>query len=589
MLNKVFMALTEKKYYYAWICSYLIIIVLSILINLFGYSVAVRVIEAESAKINLGTVERIKNACDSYFNDVNSISSRLLQSYSVERLVATPILTPKEKNEWASDMVKNVALSTSSNVFIKNCLIVINKRDLCIAATGTMDIRSAYDTVFKEYYPSKEDFILDLYNTEVKQYKLMTNSQGERKLFYMHVLPSILNPKSVAVIIEIDTEKLNMFLQNAKDRDGNIYLVNNMDNEIIGSEAEYNYRIQFLKESDSFLERVNGESFNICYVKSDTADFYYVNMIPSKQYLEKINLVKVSFIFSYFVCLVLCGGLAYVFTKISYKDRKYIEKKFDEQKKHLRANKLSKILSREIHLSGDNIRFFIDNELSLTGQSFVVVAFNISSIGALSSQREETKPEDYQMACFAISNVFSTLVEEIATANYCQINYLYVCVLSCFGVLEDEDEIVQKAEYSSQFLKQNLGIEFICAISPITTDILKLPDLYDNAIEVINFRFLGSNKSVFVYDDIVFDATHYEYKVESNLINSILIGDERKALSLIDEALSYHSDEQKISIGVIRNLITQIIGTIFKVAVEIDRTQQLDYRNLCIITTNFTI
>lgn len=582
------MLLTEKKYYYTWICSYLIIIILSIFISQYGCSVAVRVIEEETAKINLGAVERIKNACDSYFHDLNSISSRLLQSYSVERLVAAPILTPKEKTEWASDMVKNVALSTSSNEFIKDCLIVINEKNLCITATGTMDVQSAYDVGFKEYYPAKDAFISDLYNTEMKQYKLMTNSRGERKLFYMHVLPSILKPKSVAVIVEVDTDKLNMFLQNARDRDGSIYLANSASDEIIVGEAKHNYNIQLLKESDSFLERVNGEKLNICYVKSDTADFYYVSMVSGKQYLEKINLVKVSFVLSYFVCLVLCGGLAYVFSNISYKDRKCIEKKFDEQKKNLRANKLSKILSGEIPLSGEIMRSVTDNELSLTGQSFVVVAFNISSIGVLSSQREEAKSEDYQMACFAVSNVFSTLVEEIATASYCQIGHLYVSVLSCFEVLEDEGEVVQQAEYLSQYLKQNLGIEFICAISPITTDITKLPDLYDNAIEVIDFRFLGSDKSVFVYDDIVFDATHYEYKVESDLINSILVGDENKALSLIDEELSCHRDEPKMSIGVIRNLITQIIGTIFKVAVKIDRTQQLDYRKLCIITTNFT-
>ena len=57
-----------------WLGSYSIIIALAILINLLGYSVAIRIVEAEVEKANMLRLSNIKNIYDMYFSNIEDTS-----------------------------------------------------------------------------------------------------------------------------------------------------------------------------------------------------------------------------------------------------------------------------------------------------------------------------------------------------------------------------------------------------------------------------------------------------------------------------------------------------------------------------------
>ena len=83
----------SRKQFYFWLLSYSLIVVVSILINLFGYNMALQTIEQEVGRANTTLISQFRTIYDDYFSEAESNSYKIIQGNSVKNLINLPNLS----------------------------------------------------------------------------------------------------------------------------------------------------------------------------------------------------------------------------------------------------------------------------------------------------------------------------------------------------------------------------------------------------------------------------------------------------------------------------------------------------------------
>ncbi len=91
-----------------WFFSYSTIVLLSVLINLQGYYVAIRMLNEEVFKVNMKTLEYTKQKYDSYISELLNISYSIVQSNAVEQLAAKSAIFNNRRTEYVRTIQKEI-------------------------------------------------------------------------------------------------------------------------------------------------------------------------------------------------------------------------------------------------------------------------------------------------------------------------------------------------------------------------------------------------------------------------------------------------------------------------------------------------
>lgn len=602
LTEKINRKIRGKKQYYFWLISYAVIILITMIVNFFGYGIAQQVLEKENEKNNSSMVESIRGNIDANFEDAKKSAYRLLSSNSVKVYESAFNLAPDRKNDFINNIIDNISNYTSNSSFVEECILIIGKKDSCFDSLGKSDTLLAYSMFFSPYYPSREAWLEDVFADGESRFITLTAQSGEQTLFYIRQNPSYPKRATTAIIIKFDTEAIENYLEeNSVNTGGRVYILDGEGNGLFGFN-EGDVLIKPEGAAGSFAHKSDSGYRMVHYTASSVVDFSYVYSVSRSDYEKTVNFVRTSLTICYILCVLIGGAMAYAFTKVNYrplntimrrlgdaknansvseyqfiersideleKNKREIEKRAKEQSRTLKKSLISQILLGGIRLNNDNREMFKDNEIMLSGQYFAVAAFDVQSAGELG---EEITDDNLTLVQFVISNVLTELLENIADVDYCEINQLYVCVFS-FINSADYDVIIKKAEYSNWYLNQKLGIQFVGAFSQVTDDLSKLPELYEQTTEIIGFRLLDNNKCFSTYDEMMHDISHYEYSLETQrqLMNMILSGEENDAVGLAQHIFARNLGELKINGKMFRLLVMEIAGTLIKTMAETDK------------------
>jgi YesN/AraC family two-component response regulator len=245
-------------------------------------------------------------------------------------------------------------------------------------------------------------------------------------------------------------------------------------------------------------------------------------------------------------------------------NKNHYKEKTEKQSDMLRSDYILKILygktepdEKDAYAANTGIKFNLPH--------FLVIIFDIVDLGLLESKK--SRIQDMKMGQFLISNVFEELTETAAKCYFCETDGEYACVVNFNGNSAGEWWFTEKIQYMSDFLKNQMNMEFVCGVSKISASREELPHLYKQACEMLGYRVIENEKNIFLYSDIVQNdlaAYRYDAGTERQIINNILIGCHTKAMEVIDSVLVLNFKKSKIDLNMARLLIFEIAGTVIK-------------------------
>ncbi|MCI9626145.1 MAG: helix-turn-helix transcriptional regulator [Clostridia bacterium] len=576
-----------KKYAW-WVGSYSVVILLSIVINLAGYTNAIGVIEQELAKTNASSIEHTKNIFDNYLQELDNISYNLIQSNSVTLLKNTNI-TPHKRSEYAGNLVQDIKNSDTNSRILKNAYIILKDQDICIDINGIVSLKTAYQMSFSTYYATQESWLNDLFDMSISGLKILTDKEGNQRLFlcrrYVNLNFSVYQAQTIGIMMEIDEISVNELLATLKSVDGEeLYIVSNTGGMLFASQKTEQWPLEICAKEGTCVKTVFGQKQVISVVRSDIEELQYVRMLPNSIYLKNIRSVRIAFVLCYLLCIVFGGALVWLFSRINERNRRRMEEKLAEQKLYMREEILRRILERKLDVQRVDMDFLAGYNLQMTGKYFVV-----SVIDAILP--EDTNEEDNTEALNKIQRYLAVylppmLKEEIYT-YFCMAKNMAVVV---FNLQKETSTLLTVCGLLSRLrsrLREELGLDFICAVSGMAIGIEELPKAFDEAIEAMNSRFLGQKDAIFIYDDgnELSDRYAYSGEMEHKLMNFLTLGDKKNATQVLEEIFSYNVTVKRINLKMLRVLTSEIISSLLKVAAQIDSDENIDFKELYLFST----
>ena len=537
-----------------WFLSYCVITLVSVIINMLGYSVAQKVLKDDLEKNSLNSLKSMQKIYDSYFQEIFDASYNILQSYSVGRLSSNAEMSSWLKQDCIKNISTNIQNVMCGNHVIEECILTINHKDLGISSMGSTDTRSIYDIYFKEYYQNINDWKRDMINVQGKKICFLKDKNGNPVLHMVYGIQWLNSGQTV--IVKINGRIMNSYLKNSGKDNEKYYITDLNDNEIFTSDTNYPKR-----KRDVLIS-----------IRSDLFELKYHKVMPGDIYLKNILRVRNFFILSYLLCIFIGCAIAYWFSGVLERRQKHAEEILAKQEELLRRHKLKQILVGE--LGGRAAEELFDAyKAELYRNGYVVILFEFSE-----SKETETLSITERLAIQTYIERYFNCITPNAITFFCEINK------NCIGIIKLEDEIdavnklYMRCEEVINELERTTPANVVCSVSQVFYDITQVHTAYEQTKEIISFRFFGDEKKVFVYDDILECGFSYDVTKERRLINCVLCGEKDEALKIIDNI--YCLNEKKdITIGTLRILTFQLINSV-TLAKERFRNSEINYRKL---------
>lgn len=575
MLNK------KGRNYYVWFGSYALLIVLSILVNLIGYFVSIRIVREELLKNNSSALEQVQQSCDNYLTDMKNTAQSLYFNSDASSIQFPDYLDPQLRQGAIDNTVAQIRRYLESYHVIYDAKLLIKSQQLCVGADGALSIDDAFARGYSAYYASQAEWTADVFNAENGRFKILEQEGKPRRLLYMETSRKehpdyggvVQNPDyKMAVILEVNYNLLNERLREYKDSwENDFYIISNADVIAFGTAA--GSELSLSRDSDG---GVNIESLDsgrtLVSRPSNIGDITYICSIANEAYMGRLYLVTGAFVASYLLCTLLCGALAVWFSRRNWAQQVIMETKLSDKDSRLRENLLSQILLGQVKFGSGRLLTMLENDLPLVGKYFAVVLFE-----PLADQPDGTPREPLPET---VTTIFTRLVRESATVQHCRIGSAQACVLCFFEERRSVSYLVEKVKAVQEFLGQSGP--FLASISQLTDDVSQLALLYEQAADLMGYEFLENDQTVFVYHDEVHSTGQYTYDadMEKQLSQLLLVGDEKGAQTCIRAIVEEHVKRKNTPVSLLRILLMELVGTLLRAAAQFDKDETLDYRPL---------
>lgn len=234
---------------------------------------------------------------NSELSNIENLAFSILYSTMMDKLIEYPSDNSAEGE--LIQMIINSIVTNKQNSLINDTYVFINKKDLCLSENGLYSLEPIYNQRFRKYFEAFEQWEEAFFKSDVKEYKYIKSDDGNNKLFFIHKYVSKKLEQPAAVVIDINIDKFNAFLQkNLNNQDENIYIINESGDRVFY--AYYSGIIDFAK-TDKGIQKSGNEKYIIKSVYSENNMWQYVHIMPK----EKNNTLHILFITFYFLCLII--------------------------------------------------------------------------------------------------------------------------------------------------------------------------------------------------------------------------------------------------------------------------------------------
>lgn len=598
----------KRKQFIKWTGNYLTILTISLIVSMFIFYVSQNILSQEVEKNNSNYLSQVKEVLDMNLSNIENFSFNIMNTANIGNLMNNKSETSVQLQEWTSSAITDLKAYSINLDFVSTVHIIFRNRDICIDNSAKYSRGIAYDLWYKPYFQSQDAWENMIFSKHVKDYLVLSN-EATSEILFIQTFPILGKPNADAVIIvHLNKMDLVSFLQKInRAEDNNILIFDTNGNALLSAKNNIEIPSNIMNsEPDIMNFNMGSRQYVISRALSNVNSWQYSILTPEELYTEKVNYIRNITFFGYFFLLLTGIALALLFSHRQYKPLENIVSKIqavglngaehntvysyiDEtitklsldkiasasvmksQNEYMKRHLLSLILKGRVISNINKKTAALD--IHFQYNAFTVVLFNIMELGSVDDGRGMIDWDNYTRAQFLIANVFEELLTEYATCHFCDVDDMYVCIVNS----EDgrKDTIFEKTEYTIHFLARHLGLELVCAISDTCDDEASLPELYDQAVDAIRYRFIESQK-IIRYDciqnkrDLIYE---YSIQEERKLINSIATGDFALSKEMIEHILEKNLENKALNINMIKSLIYEISCTILKTTREYGNAQ----------------
>ena len=624
----------KRSVIFAWLLSYVIILIIPISFAILIYMQASRLLEHEISQSNSFLLKRVQQYMDSLLADVENLNYEIMFNSNLQILRQHKGLLNDAEQYIVYQTVNDFKLYKVSNGSVDQFFVYFPEFDLIISDNTSTDSRTFYQSYYGQGKWAYREWLDYIQHDYAKEY----TSQAARNYVNVDIFGDnmIAFARSLSISNSNKTEMVanlfilldeSRFLKDAKGIDltskGNAFIINSK-NQIVASTGSVEDALSISYESLqdenglSYAE-FSGEKAVVSYKKSACNDWKYVSVIPVSAFMEKLEYIRRLTYCSLFFCLLIAGMITYACIKKNYKplddllalfkskndlifDRRYneysfirqaIHKTMDEnskinyqlmeQNKGLRSVFLARLLKGKegngVHVndlfSTYNIRFRSD--------FFAVIVFYINNIDGVFAESGELDPSQrIKLIQFIMTNVIEELACRENLGYMTEADEMMVCLLN----LDEQRKAVWKEDVSGvvsearKLVRDNYHFEFTAAASEVHETLIGIPHAYNEALQVMEYKKVTGKDDLVFYDSMgVQPKADYYYPLEKEyqLINCIKAGDLNGAGLLLDDIFDGNFGKHTPSIEIVRCLMFNMVSTMLKTMNDIRNNCRYDF------------
>lgn len=530
-----------------WMSSCVIFVTLSIIVNMIGYSVAIDVMTNEIQKNNENALFNVRSSCDAYFDELKASALSLLMSNTVAELNKS-YLRPYERTMLATRILPDMIRAQENNEVFS---IIFKDRGIGIAAhLGLCDLKLLYETTFKNFYESSEEWIEDVFSLTGDTLVTKGYENRNKEMFLIYNVPGIAT--SVSVVVQISRERVESLLGTVAANGGFSVLADENGTLIAG---DNNVGNELVNANDiRKIKRLGRENYVVNALKSNSGKYNYVRFVPEGEHLKNINKVRTASVLGYVFCAMLVA-FAYIFFHFHTENEKERETQIQKYKAYARKDTVKKILTGR--LSDVDRNEFSEIDSLINSSRFMVMLFEI--LPEFDGTDARIREHEYY------NNLYDYVY---ARLEIDKLNFLTSRNENTFTVLigmvdaDESDRIIALAEQICRTVSVDFEAEIRCAVSNTVDGFAQIHIAFEQAVETNALCMWENEKIVYLYSEAMAEAPELALvEIEKKLTAFLGCCDYEKAKSFVQEVM-----DENIPTAQMQTLLSQIMLTLLKTA-----------------------
>lgn len=602
--------LQQKRILIQWFSSYIIILAMAFLASIAIYFYSYNLIEKQQKKLNLFTLEKVREEIDHYFFIAKKEALSLTTDADVQKLADTAGDFSIKDRERIYTVYKKINEKKFMSEDFKNIFIYFLNSDSILAEQGHLSKKLFYELYYENENMSFDSFKYLIENSRNDNICNITSKNDEEICLFQKVITRNTRKDSAVVVISISKNTILKKLENINLNESSKLLIL-QGNDVIFGNDEIKLKFKELKTNENILNvksiKLNNEKYYINIIDSKEKSHQYAILTNASQIESEANKIQLFTILSLSICLSIGLLIAYKLTNINYNPLKKIMNTLgdytsyeefqneyewihsktldltkgnkDLKEKLLQSNKMlhNQELYRLITLPYDNR---IKKDKANYFKKFSDYPYNITTL--LYSDFIDKCCKERQISrallCFIISNILEEQSNEKIYIETVDLTDCLACILSLkIDPIKEREYIEEIFDKTFKFIKDMIGINFSIVFGSKSKGIEGIYSSYICARETLTYFNLESDTQMIWYDDIKNRHTLYKYSIEKEqkIINAICAGSITEAKTWINEVISKNYNQRELSYPMKKCLVCDITGTILKAAEKIGATEYL--------------
>lgn len=607
-----------------WLVSYMSVLMIPLIINGIVYMKSSTILKAEINRVNMGVLKQLQSIIDERYTEIELLSQQISLDLNMNSLKTDDANIEDVHQYNVYKTIQKLKIYQSSHLFMDNIYIYLKQPKTLLTCSSYSDAELAYEYSFKYMnmsYGEWVQFLNSMHKRDMVKVKLSDTAQGyEDQVAYVQSLP-VESPNSsfATLVIPISAKKLQDDMKTVQPvNQGIAMIIDNNNNVLVATQdisgfegISYN---KLTKKNGVIYDTVNGEKVVISYMYSNITNWKYVVIVPLKVSLNKLTYIHRINMVSIILCILLGGVVTFFFLRKNYTpinnivkklmertdksinkgnnelgfimeaiskafdDNDKINERLEVQNKEVRASFLRRILRGHLN---NNLSF--DDSLSSFGiklfsDEFVVLIFYVNNYDQLFHKNEDINEKTkLEYMKFILVNVIEELANQNNQGFMVEVDEnMFACLIN----LKEQDDIDAKkdtlriANDAQRFIRETFKIDFSVSISNVHSTIAGIPQAYQEAQEVMEYKNMIGYVEIMHYDEVSstkYPKNSYFYPLETEyqLINTIKSGEFEKAKTILDSIFNDNFSGKSVSLTITKCFMFNLISTMLKVLDEI--------------------
>lgn len=614
----------KRSVVYAWLISYVMILLIPVIITGVTYIETSNIIEKEINNSNTLLLKRIQKQMDSILIEIEHLGSEVSFNSRIRRILqdrdALRTISPYDMYELINDL----RMVKTPDRAIDHFYIYFSNGDMVLSNINSLDSKSYYEVYIKNMGIEYEKWMEIISGRHRGEYFSVRskNQMGQtvHLIAFIQTIPvTYMSENTANMVVMFDESRLS---EDIKDTDilkkGGILVIDKNDSIIastIDDEIAKSLKYEDLNKNVPLAHRkLNGIDMIVSYSPSDVASWKYIVMMPESVFWEKSSYVRKLSFGSIIVCVLLGSFITFYSLKKNYNPVEKLVKLLEKyegisfgkgnneytiisdaiDKVHTRKREVDSILIQQNKVlksafisrllkGGEYGKIPAQEALPLHGiklksDFFAVILFYIDDFGKVTKYGSDEMDEaaaikNFRLAQFIMTNVVEELAGRRSQGFMTDVDNLMACLVNFNeeSIADGKDELNSIAKDAADFLSEHFNISLMISASSVNESLSGIPMAYNEALQAMEYKRILGIEEIVHYGDIremPKEESYFSNEMEMQLVNYIRGANFDRASIVFNEMLQKAYKKTSVSVDIVKCVMFNIINTITKTGFE---------------------